>query len=121
MNRITVDGYLGKDAAASKSKTGMSICRFSVADSYKGKNQEPTTTWWNVTCFAEVADACSVLKKGQHVTVEGRADVTETEKDGVKKSWANISANSVSLVLRDKKDKQQTNMDSADDLSQIPF
>lgn len=101
MNKILIDGFLGRDAEVRQAKSGISVCNLSVASTYrKGKDdKDGTTTWFSCTAFGKTADGCRTLRKGDHVHIDGRVQEEEYEaKDGSgkKKAWK-VIANSVSV------------------------
>jgi single-strand DNA-binding protein len=100
VNRIIVEGNLGRPPEMFDAKSGMKIARFSVADSYRKDKESPEiTTWFNVVAFGKVAEGCASLDKGQRVIVEGRLQEEEYEKDGQKKKVIKLLANSVSVSV----------------------
>lgn len=108
MNRITIDGTLGKNAEELVTSSGMSVTKFSVASNYKAKDKEPTTTWFNIVCFGDVAKGASSLLKGDRVFVEGRyEEQSYQKKDGTSGKSSSVIANGVYLSVSMKARKQQ--------------
>lgn len=100
MNRIIIDGYLGRDAEVKATKTGTSVTTFSVGSTYR-KNKDDKdgiTTWFNCVAFGKTADGAAKLKKGDHVHVDARMQEEEyAAKDGTKKKIWKAIANSVAV------------------------
>jgi single-strand DNA-binding protein len=102
VNRIIVEGNLGKAPEVGPAKSGMMLARFSIADTYR-KNKEDTsgvTTWFNCVAFDRVAEGCAALVKGQRIIVEGRLQEEEyTNKDGQQVKVIKLIANNVSVSV----------------------
>ena len=80
MNRITIEGRIGKEPKNGIGKTGKAWCSFSIADS---ESKEKPTIWWR--CMASGATAETVADnyhKGSKIKVEGK--VSESEWNGQK-------------------------------------
>jgi single-strand DNA-binding protein len=88
-NRITLIGFLGKDAEARSTPNGNHYTRFSLATSVSwkenGNNEYKTRTEWHgVICWNKLADWAGNLKKGAYVEVEGELryrEYTPAESD----------------------------------------
>ena len=71
---ITINGFLGMDAELRYTQSGKAVTKFSVAESRKftrGGEEVKETTWYRVSCWGELAEACAHLNKGTRVKVEG--------------------------------------------------
>lgn len=106
MNSAQLIGRLGKGPTLEKTKSGVSMCRFSLATSEYHKDQDgkraEKTTWHNLVVFRELADVCQkYLSKGSHVAVEGKIDNSSYEKDGVKSFYSQVVVNRLEFL--DKK------------------
>lgn len=118
VNNIVVTGRLGRDADSAETKSGMTRLKFSIAHSRKftreGERVE-NTSWIPVSYYGKPAEAIEkYLLKGKEVTVVGRLDVYEYEKDGDKRKGFEVIANEVWLGGEGKTSK---NSDSSDDSS----
>lgn len=122
-NRFVVVGNLGKDAELAALKTGTAVCKFSIATSEKVSG-ELVTTWFRVTLFGKLAESvASMLTKGKQVLVDGRLRISEyTDKDGNKRTSAEIIADSVNLLGKkeDAAPAAESVASSTDD-DEIPF
>ena len=97
MNRILINGFLGRDAESIASKSGLELTKLSVADTYKDKAGKETTSWFSVTAFGKVAVGAKGLPKGTKVVVDGRMEESSYEKDGEKKKAWKVLANSIAV------------------------
>lgn len=87
VNNVVLQGRLGKDAHISENRNGTTRAFFVLANSRKYKNSDgdvvEDTSWIPVVYQGKGAAAIQdYLTKGQHVTVTGRINTYETEKDG---------------------------------------
>ena len=98
-NRITIVGYLGRDAEQRFTPGGMAIASFSVATTEKRKDGEKTT-WFRVSLFGKQAEAVAqYLTKGKLVYVEGSLRQEEyTTKDGQTRTALEVNATSLQLL-----------------------
>jgi single-strand DNA-binding protein len=94
-----VTGNVGKVNESRVTKTGKTMLTFSVASTEK---KDGPTTWVEVVCFDEQAEACSQsLQKGQRVVVSGRLGLeTYEKKDGSQGFSVRLMANEVGMSLR---------------------
>ena len=98
-NRITIVGYLGRDAEQRFTPGGMAVASFSVATTEKRKDGEKTT-WFRVSLFGKQAEAVAqYLTKGKLVYVEGSLRQEEyTTKDGQTRTALEVNATSLQLL-----------------------
>jgi single-strand DNA-binding protein len=102
INVITLCGNVGADAEV-KDINGTKVARFRIATSTGGyKKQDGTdvperTEWHTVIAWRSLANLCEYIKKGNRVTVVGRLTYNEFEKDGVKRTLAEIQATNIVL------------------------
>jgi single-strand DNA-binding protein len=76
LNKITLEGKLGKDPETKNLSTGKKIVKFSLATprNYKDAKGDYITDWHNCIAFGELAnDIDGILSKGQSVKVEGKS------------------------------------------------
>lgn len=108
INVITLCGYVGADADV-KDVNGTKVARFRMATSTGGyKKQDGTeiperTEWHTVICWRSLASLCEYIKKGTRVTVVGRLTYNEFEKDGVKRTLAEVQAMNI-VIMGEKKE-----------------
>lgn len=98
-NRITIVGYLGRDAEQRFTPQGLAVASFSVATTDKRRDKE-TTTWFRCTLFGKQAEAVAqYLTKGKLVFVEGQLRQEEyTNKDGQTKTSLEVNVTSLQLL-----------------------
>lgn len=107
INIVTLCGNVGADAEV-KEVNGTKVARFRMATSTGGyKRQDGTdvperTEWHTIICWRSLASLCEHIKKGSRVTVVGRLTYNEYEKEGVKRTLAEIQAGNI--VISDKRD-----------------
>jgi single-strand DNA-binding protein len=94
-NRVTIIGFLGKDAETRNTRNNNSFTTLSVATKRSWKNRETgtydsETTWHRCVVFdANQVAFAATLRKGNHVQIEGEIRTREyTEKAGGEKSAA---------------------------------
>jgi single-strand DNA-binding protein len=101
----TFKGRLGADPEITTASNGSVIAKMRVVTNRRrmvdGDWQDTDTSWWQVTCFGKVAEALAdQLHKGDLVMVEGRVKQREWEKDGVKRTTAEVTADEVAKVVK---------------------
>lgn len=105
INQCIITGTVGRDAELAVTKSGASVCKFSIAHNRVRKNQQTNqwetvnTTWWRVSYFGNDAEAlASQIKKRDRVTVTGSAELNEyTARDGSVRVDLQLTADSVDV------------------------
>lgn len=98
VNKVILIGRLGKDPEVTYSKSGVPVCRFSLATNEKFKDHagvlRERTEWHNIVCFAKLAEVCGqYLNKGREVYIEGPIRTRQWEdRDGNQRTSFNIVA-----------------------------
>ena len=93
-NKITLKGYLGKDAEniATKQQRTFTVLSLATKSGYKDKQTNEWvnhTEWHRIVAFGKPAEYAKDLKKGDYVEVEGELRSTEFDAevgDGKKKT-----------------------------------
>lgn len=100
INSIHIVGRLGQDPELRHTSAGKPVANMTVAT----KNWKDETAWHRVVAWGKAAEfAGSYLKKGDLVYVEGSMEYREWEKDGQKRTSAEISASTVQgLTSKDR-------------------
>lgn len=103
LNRVTLVGRIGRDAELRYTPSGMAVTSFSLATSRtwndKDGNRQERTDWHKINLWGKAAEALDqYLKKGREIFVEGRLEYHEWEKDGQKRTSAEIRADNVGLI-----------------------
>ena len=88
-NKITLKGYVGKDAEnfATKQQKTFTVLSLATKSGYKDKQKDEWvnhTEWHRIVAFGKPADHAKTLKKGDYVEVEGELRSTEREFEIVK-------------------------------------
>lgn len=99
---ITVAGNITRDPEIRFSDQGKPIVRFGLAETYRDKNKNERTSFYDVTVFGSTAtNIAECLTKGLRVMVAGRQEVrTFDRNDGTKGSVTEIVADEVAASLR---------------------
>ena len=106
-NRITLIGFLGKDAETRYTAKGTDYSRFSIATSVSWKDKDSgeyrtRTEWHACVVWARLGEWAANLKKGAFVEIEGELryrEYTPTESDR-KVRVAEIYASSILALDR---------------------
>ena len=93
-NKVTLKGYIGKDAQsyATKQQNVLVVLSLATKSGYKDKQTGQWvnhTEWHRIVCFAKPAEYAKNLKKGDYVEIEGELRSTEFDAevgDGKKKA-----------------------------------
>lgn len=102
---VTFKARLGADPEMTTGSNGSAVTRMRVVTNGRrmvdGDWQDTDTSWWQVTCFGRQAEAAAEqLRKGDLVIIEGRIKQREWEKDGVKRTTAEVTAEEVAKVCK---------------------
>ena len=102
VNKVLLLGRIGQEPELKTTPTGQSVCNFSLATSERwskdGQKQE-RTTWHSIVVWGKNAENCAkFLSKGSEVFVEGKIQVRDYEKDGVKRYVTEIVADGVNFI-----------------------
>ena len=81
-NKITLKGFIGKDAEnfATKQQRTFTVLSLATKSGYKGKGTNEWvnhTEWHRIIAFGKPAEHAKSLKKGDYVEVEGELRSTE--------------------------------------------
>ena len=101
----TFKARLGADPETTSAANGSLVTKMRVVTNRRrmvdGDWQDTDTSWWQVTCFGRQAEAAAEqLRKGDLVIIEGRIKQREWEKDGVKRTTAEVTAEEVAKVCK---------------------
>lgn len=100
LNKVMLIGRVGRDPET-KNVGGKNLVNFSLATGY-GTGDAAKTEWHQINAWEKLAEiAQQILHKGDRVYVEGRISYNETEKDGVKRTFTQVTAtNLINLTPR---------------------
>jgi single-strand DNA-binding protein len=114
-NRVTLIGFLGKDAEARNTRSEASFTVLSLATKRSWKDKESgewksQTTWHRCIVWGKLGEFAATLTKGAHVQIEGeirrREYVPKTggkKSADVKKSITEVRVLSIAKLDRTKK------------------
>jgi single-strand DNA-binding protein len=115
-NRVSLTGFLGKDAEIKTTRDKASFTVLSLATKRSWKDRETEewkseTTWHRIIAWGKLGDYAANLIKGAHLQIEGEIRTREyVQKTGVEKSAevnktiTEIRATSIAKLDRTKKD-----------------
>ena len=119
-NRVTLIGFLGRDAEVKSTRGNASFTVLSLATKRSWKNRESgerqsQTTWHRCLVWGKLAEFAATLTKGAHVQIEGELCTREyTHKIGngkkaseVKKSITEVRVTTVTKLDRPNKDGRE--------------
>ena len=102
---VTFKARLGADPEITVAANGSTIAKLRVVTNgrrlVEGEWVDTDTSWWNVTAFGRTAEAAGdQLRKGALVIVTGKIKQREWEKDGVKRTTADVTADDLAVVVK---------------------
>ena len=106
MNSITIIGRLVRDPEMKTLNNGMEKCRFTVAVDRRVKKDAPKKAdffncdaWGNTGAFVQ-----KWFKQGSPITVTGRMESSQSEKDGHKTTFWALNVEDVEFQMARKED-----------------
>ncbi len=105
INKVEIQGFLGKDAVIKTFESGRTLMSMSVAtnESYKNNQDEwvTNTTWHNVTYWKNKKDEIiDFLKKGEMIAISGKLNTRKyTDKQGQDRYITEIIAQKLEQVI----------------------
>jgi single-strand DNA-binding protein len=106
-NKVFLIGNLTKDPELRYTPSGIPVARFTIAinrpSAKSEKNAVPAgrqeVDFINVVAWRRLAEICGeYLKKGRPVSIEGRLQIRPYEKDGEKKTFAEVVADGMQML-----------------------
>lgn len=102
---VQFKGRLGAEPEITFAPNGTAVGKMRIVTNgrriVEGTWEDTDTSWWNVTAFGRVAEAVAdTVHKGDLVMVAGKVKQRDWEKDGVKRTTADIVADEVALVIK---------------------
>lgn len=98
LNKVVIMGRIVRDIELKRTNSGVSVVSLTLAvdRDYKGKNGEKETDFIDVVAYRNTAEfLAKYFGKGRMAVVDGRLQIREWEKDGVKRRNAEIIAENV--------------------------
>ena len=117
-NRVSLTGFLGKDAETKTTRNNASFTVLSLATKRSWKDRETEewkseTTWHRIIAWGKLGESVANLTKGAHVQIEGEIRTREyvqktggKKSDEVKKTITEVRATCIAKLDRAKKDGQ---------------
>ena len=121
MNRITIIGNATKDPDYSVSANGTPVCKMTVA---VNRRVEDKTDYFRLSAFKQLAELCaSYVVKGKKIAVVGSMQFGEyTDKDGIKRTTADLIANEVEfLPPKEEKNPATLKKVTQTEMDDLPF
>ena len=104
MNQIVITGRLVRDPEMKTLNNGTEKCRFTVAvDRRKKKDQPAKADFFDCDAWSGTGAFVNTwFKKGSAITVRGRMESSQGEKDGVKRTYWAINVEEVEFQMGQK-------------------
>ena len=101
-NTVTVVGNVTRDPEVRFAQSGMTIAQFGVAWNRRRQDQEDEVSFFDVTCFRQLAEnVAESIHKGARVVIYGTLEQRSWETDqGERRSRVSIIADDVAPSLR---------------------
>lgn len=102
-HQTIIAGNLGGDPDLRYLPNGDAVCNFGVAVTETWKNQsgekQERTTWYRVNAFRKLGEICGqYLKKGSSVLIVGKMQTRDWEKEGVKRTAWELTAETMQML-----------------------
>lgn len=109
MIQATITGNLGRKPELKDTRSGKKMATFSVASTTKRDGKEPETTWVDVVCFDDLAEAAvGNFDKGMRVILTGQLGMeTYKKRDGGDGSSLRLVAHEIGLTVRSKQEPRE--------------
>jgi len=99
LNRTILVGRLAADPEVRYTTNEIPVARFALAVERSGKNGEKEVDFINVVAWRGLAKVCGeYLKKGKPVAIEGKLTIRKYEKNGEKRSFAEVVADNMQML-----------------------
>jgi single-strand DNA-binding protein len=109
-NRVSLVGFLGKDAETKTTRNNARFTVLSLATKRSWKDRQTgewqsKSTWHRIICWGRRADYAAGLTKGGHLQVEGEITTREyAPQSGGRKTIAEVRASQIAKLTRSKQD-----------------
>ena len=111
INRVIINGYLGKNPEVKKTNSGKSVCNFSICQSRKDQSGNQISKWFHINAWEKTAEFLGqYCKTGDMILVEGHMDYREYDVDGQRRTTQDIIADTITFERQGNNhdDTQQT-------------
>jgi single-strand DNA-binding protein len=121
-NRITLIGFLGKDAETRFTASGTAYTRFSVATNVSWKNKETDeyttrTEWHRIVVWGKFGEWAGSLKSGAYIEVEGELRYREFQPNGSDAKVRTAEIHASSILTLDRAEKTEHDSGTAAELT----
>ena len=112
MNKVIIEGFLGKDPEFKCMPTGNTVATMSVGVSEQWKDKlgqhQQKIQWFRVIRWGKAAESCKkYLFKGSQVLVEGKLSTRVWEHDGIKTYITEVIASNIQFIGKRKENKEE--------------
>ncbi|MFW5807436.1 MAG: single-stranded DNA-binding protein [Spirochaetota bacterium] len=104
LSMATIEGFVTQDPLIKKTKTGKTVCNFSLSVTHKSDSEENQVSFIDVETWDQIALACSErVRKGKRLMVMGnlRQDRWQAQ-DGTQRSRVKIVGNQIRYLMARK-------------------
>jgi len=102
INKVILVGNVGREVEFRSLPSGTHMAKFSLATTdmrSKDEQGNPRTEWHNIVVWGKLAEFCDqYVGKGRQLYIEGSIRTRSYEKDGQKKYFTEIHAQTVELL-----------------------
>lgn len=114
LNRITLIGRLTRDPETKTTSTGKKLVEFSIAVNKRIKPKDGADAdFFYVKAWGQTADYISeYITKGRLISVDGRMETNQYEKDGRTQTSYFVTADNVTALDRPKETSRKPNHDA---------
>ena len=121
-NRITLIGFIGKNAETRTTTKGTICSKFSVATNVSWKDKESgeyitRTEWHSCVVWAKLGEWAGTLKKGALVEVEGELRYRESQSKESDRKVRTAEIHVISILTLDRAEKAPSDEVATDDFS----
>ena len=101
-NTVTIVGNVTKDPELRFTAGGAAVASFSVAWNRKGRDEEDIVSFFDITCWRNLAEnVAESVTKGSRVVIYGRLDQRSWEnQEGQRRSKVEVVADDVAISLK---------------------
>ena len=116
-NEVFLVGRISSDLEKKITKNKKAYVRFSLSTGRKNLDGTYSNDFHNITVFGKIADElCSEGRKGMTCWVKGYLSYSDSEKQGVKVRYTNITCFNGGVIKKDKVEKSSDNMGNIPDM-----
>ena len=117
-NRITLIGFLGKDAETRFTANGTAHTRFSLATNVSWKDKDSgeyktRTEWHRIVVWGKFGEWAGSLKKGAFIEAEGELRYREFQPNGSDAKIRTAEIHAISILTLDRAEKTEHEGESA--------